>query len=90
MGQTLVSLISHNRDFDLLGGIDKERKVGGDAARYGFRTIETAETAADMLQECDVLLDFSAVAGLQNLPATVTHAASSLGARSGTRLPATR
>ena len=67
MGQTLVGLISHDRDFELVGGIDKDRKAGGDAARYGFRTIETAETAGEMIQAADVLLDFSAVAGLQNL-----------------------
>ena len=67
MGQTLVSLISNNREFELLGGIDKERKVGGEAARYGFRTLETAETASDLIQSADVLLDFSSVAGLQNL-----------------------
>lgn len=67
MGQTLVSLIAHARDIELVGGIDRERKTGGDAARYGFRTIETAETAAEMLQDADVVLDFSAVAGLQAL-----------------------
>jgi 4-hydroxy-tetrahydrodipicolinate reductase len=67
MGQTLVSLISHNHDFELVGGIDQERKVGGDAARYGFRTIETAESAAEIIHAADVLLDFSAVKGLQNL-----------------------
>ena len=66
MGQTLVTLISHDADFELIGGIDRERKVGGEAARYGFRTIETAETATDIIQAADVLLDFSAVAGLQS------------------------
>jgi 4-hydroxy-tetrahydrodipicolinate reductase len=67
MGQTLVSLISHAREFELVGGIDRDRKTGGDAARYGFRSIETADTAAEMLQQADVVLDFSAVAGLQAL-----------------------
>ena len=67
MGQTLVSLISHDRDFELVGGIDRERKVGGDAARWGFRTIETADTAADVLRDADVVLDFSAVSGLHSL-----------------------
>lgn len=67
MGQTLVSLISHDRNFNLLGGIEKERKVGGEAARYGFRTIETAEGAGEMLRDAEVLLDFSAVSGLQYL-----------------------
>ena len=67
MGQTLVSLISHTRDFELVGGIDRERKVGGEAARYGFRTIESAETCAEILIDADVVLDFSAVAGLHSL-----------------------
>ena len=67
MGQTLVSLITNDRQFELVGGIDRERKVGGDAARYGFRTIETAESAADILRAAEVVLDFSAVAGLHNL-----------------------
>ena len=67
MGQTLVGLIAHDRDFELIGGIDKDRKVGGDAARYGFRTIETAEAAGEMIAATDVVLDFSAVAGLQAL-----------------------
>lgn len=67
MGQTLVGLISHNRDVELIGGIGRERKTGTDAARYGFRVIETTESASDLLQAADVVLDFSAVAGLQDL-----------------------
>lgn len=67
MGQTLVGLMANQRDFNLLGGIDKERKAGGDAARYGFRTIETADTAGELVRQADVVLDFSAVAALQNL-----------------------
>ena len=67
MGQTLVGLLANSREFNILGGVDKDRKVGGDAARYGFRTIETADTAGEMLQSADVVLDFSAVSGLQGL-----------------------
>lgn len=67
MGQTLVGLINNARDFQLLGGIDRDRKVGGDAARYGFRVIETAESCSELLRDADVVLDFSAVAGLQSL-----------------------
>lgn len=70
MGQTLVGLISQSREFELLGGIDRERKTGGEAARYGFRVVDTAETAADMLRDADVVLDFSAAAGLHGL---LTH-----------------
>lgn len=78
MGQTLVTLLSNARDFELLGGIDRERKVGGDAARWGFRTIETAETCVDMLRDADIVLDFSAVAGLQSL---LGHRMSDLGGK---------
>lgn len=67
MGQTLVGLIAHSREFELVGGIDREYKTGGDAARYGFRTIETAESSAELVLAADVVLDFSAVAGLQAL-----------------------
>lgn len=67
MGQTLVGLISQSRDLELLGGLDRERKTGGEASRYGFRIIETAESARDMLRDADVILDFSAVAGLHSL-----------------------
>lgn len=72
MGQTLVGLIAHSREFELAGGIDRERKTGGEAARYGFRTIETAESAGEIVQAADVVLDFSAVAGLQLLLAQRT------------------
>ncbi|MGQ0561944.1 MAG: 4-hydroxy-tetrahydrodipicolinate reductase [Gemmatimonadota bacterium] len=79
MGQTLVSLIAQSRDFELAGGIDRERRVGGEAARYGFRTIETADSAAEMVQGAGVVLDFSAVAGLQAL---LTQRATDLGGKS--------
>jgi 4-hydroxy-tetrahydrodipicolinate reductase len=67
MGQTLVGLITDNPEFELLGGIDKDARSGADAQRYGFRTIESADTASDLVSACDVVLDFSAVSGLQNL-----------------------
>lgn len=67
MGQTLVGLIANTRPFELVGGIDRERKAGADAARYGFRTIETATTARELVQTADVVLDFSAPAGLEAL-----------------------
>jgi 4-hydroxy-tetrahydrodipicolinate reductase len=67
MGQTLVGLVAHAREFELVGGIDRERRTGGEAARYGFRTIETADRAAELVQQADVVLDFSSVEGLQSL-----------------------
>ena len=67
MGQTLVGLIAQSREFELIGGIDREYKSGGEASRYGFRTIETADAASELIQAADVVLDFSTVAGLQAL-----------------------
>lgn len=73
MGQTLVSLLANNPDFELVGGIDRERRTGGDAARYGFRTIETCDSAGDVVRSADVILDFSAVAGLYSLLTSGGH-----------------
>jgi len=63
MGQTLAGLIASNPDFELAGGIDRERMTG----EHGFERIETAETCGDLISNCDVIVDFSAVEGLQNL-----------------------
>lgn len=73
MGQTLVSLLTNNPDFELVGGIDRERRTGGEAARYGFRTIETSDSAGDVVRNADVILDFSAVAGLYSLLTSSAH-----------------
>jgi 4-hydroxy-tetrahydrodipicolinate reductase len=67
MGQALVRLIAEHRELDLLGGIDRERKAGADAEAFGFRTIETAESCAELLKQTAVVIDFSAAEGLQNL-----------------------
>ncbi len=63
MGQTLVGLIASHPDFEVAGGIDRERTTG----EHGFDRIETASTCADLITNCDVIIDFSAVEGLQNL-----------------------
>lgn len=67
MGQTLVRLARDNRDLEVIGGVDRERKAGADATAYGVPAIETAESCGDLIEQADVLVDFSAVAGLQNL-----------------------
>jgi 4-hydroxy-tetrahydrodipicolinate reductase len=67
MGQTLVRMIADDSDLALVGGIDRERFAGNDAARFGCRLIETADAAQELIREADVIIDFSAVAGLQNL-----------------------
>lgn len=67
MGQTLVRLIAEDPQFRLVGGIDQEGQRDADAARYGYAMIETAESAGPLLRSADVVLDFSAPAGLQAL-----------------------
>ena len=63
MGQTLAGLIAANPEFELAGGIDRDRATG----ERGFKRIETADTCAELIANCDVIIDFSAVEGLQNL-----------------------
>jgi 4-hydroxy-tetrahydrodipicolinate reductase len=67
MGQTLVTLISANAEFELMGGIDRVRRSTTEAGHHGYPTIETADAAADLVSTADVILDFSSVDGLQNL-----------------------
>jgi 4-hydroxy-tetrahydrodipicolinate reductase len=70
MGHALVGLIDGSTEFVLAGGIDRERLAAADALKFGFQSIETAETAAPMIERADVVLDFSAPEGLQSL---LTH-----------------
>ena len=67
MGQTLVRLLDEHKDLSLIGGIDRERKSGAAAQEIGFPVIETADTGAELIKAADVVLDFSAVAGLEHL-----------------------
>lgn len=70
MGHALVGLIGSSTDFVLAGGVDRERQSGAAAQKFGFDAIETAESAAAMIQRADVVLDFSAPEGLHSL---LTH-----------------
>jgi 4-hydroxy-tetrahydrodipicolinate reductase len=67
MGQTLVRLARENTHLEVIGGIDRERKAGSDAAEFGMPVIETADSCGDLIDGADVVLDFSAAAGLQSL-----------------------
>ena len=67
MGQTLVRLLEQHPDLELIGGIDRAPKSGAAAQELGFPVIETADTGADVIKAADVVLDFSAVAGLDHL-----------------------
>jgi 4-hydroxy-tetrahydrodipicolinate reductase len=67
MGQTLIRLLGQTRDFELLGGIDRERMTGADAQKLGYPVIETMDSCAELIGKTDVVVDFSAVPALQNL-----------------------
>jgi 4-hydroxy-tetrahydrodipicolinate reductase len=67
MGQTLIRLLAQTRDFQLLGGIDRERMTGADAQQLGYPVIETMDSSAELIGNADVVIDFSAVPALQNL-----------------------
>ena len=67
MGQTLVRLSADRRELEVIGGIDRERKSAADAQAFGLPVIETAESCASLVKQADVIIDFSAVEGLQNL-----------------------
>jgi 4-hydroxy-tetrahydrodipicolinate reductase len=67
MGHALVALIETAKDFTVAGGINRERRSAAGALKFGFEAIETAESAAGMIEHADVVLDFSAPEGLQSL-----------------------
>jgi 4-hydroxy-tetrahydrodipicolinate reductase len=70
MGHALAGLIESSKDFVVAGGIDRERSSAAAARKFGFEAIETAESAAPLIENSDVVLDFSAPEGLQTL---LTH-----------------
>ena len=67
MGQTLVRLIKDAPQFELVGGVDKTAIPAAEARDYGFARIEAAASAGPIIGAADVIIDFSAVAGLQAL-----------------------
>ena len=73
MGKTLVGLINESPDFVLAGGIDRERLSSGSALQHGYRVVETADAAADLVRKADVVIDFSAPEGLEHFLAARTQ-----------------
>jgi len=67
MGQTLVRLIRETPELQLAGGIDRENIDGEPARQLGFGRIETAASAAQLIRESDVVIDFSAPDGVAAL-----------------------
>jgi len=64
MGQTLVRLIRETPELQLAGGIDRENVEGKPARQLGFDRIETAASAAQLIRDADVVIDFSAPDGV--------------------------
>ena len=67
MGQALVALIGADSSLAVTGGIDQNEHNAADAAKYGFPAIVPVENADRVLADADVVIDFSAPAGLRTL-----------------------
>jgi 4-hydroxy-tetrahydrodipicolinate reductase len=55
MGQTVVRLAREAGDFEILGGIDREASTN----EHDLPRIDTIATAADLVRQADVVIDFS-------------------------------
>jgi 4-hydroxy-tetrahydrodipicolinate reductase len=63
MGQTLVRLAGERTDLRIVGGVDREA-VGGPAAEpYGSTRIATADGCGALVEQADVVIDFSSAEG---------------------------
>lgn len=67
MGQVLRQLIADEPDLQLVGGIDRESLDGEAAAQLGCARVYTAEQAAPLITESDVIIDFSSPVALRAL-----------------------
>jgi 4-hydroxy-tetrahydrodipicolinate reductase len=67
MGQTLVGLMRVDPDWQLVAGIDRVAMSAAEAEPLGFPAIETSAGASAAILRADVILDFSASAGLATL-----------------------
>jgi 4-hydroxy-tetrahydrodipicolinate reductase len=64
MGRTIARLAMADPGFRLVGGLDRQ---GADAVADGFNEITTIDQAGPLLEEADVIVDFSAPAFLREL-----------------------
>ncbi len=67
MGQALVALIQADGELEVAGGLDVEARTSAAAEQLGFPEIATIADAAHLLRAADVVIDFSAAAGLQSM-----------------------
>jgi len=74
MGRALAALAAASADFRLVGGIARSRRVPPDPAAQAYGRIEPPESARAILEEADVLLDFSAPEQLARLLAEQAEA----------------
>jgi 4-hydroxy-tetrahydrodipicolinate reductase len=74
MGQALVALIRADASLSISGGINQKEHSAAEAQKYGFPGIVPVENAARVLSAADVVIDFSAPAGLRTLLQTNAEA----------------
>lgn len=67
MGRTLAALAAADEALEVVGGIDRVNLPPGEAQALGYPRIRAMESAGDALRPADVVLDFSAPAGLSAL-----------------------
>lgn len=67
MGRTLAGLAAADGGFEVVGGIDRVNLPPGEAQALGFPRIRSMDSAGEVLRAADVVLDFSAPAGLSAL-----------------------
>ena len=67
MGQALVALIGADSDLTTTGGLDQHEHSAADAQKFGFPAIAPVEKAGALLENADIVIDFSAPAGLRTL-----------------------
>ncbi|HET9984024.1 MAG TPA: 4-hydroxy-tetrahydrodipicolinate reductase [Longimicrobiales bacterium] len=67
MGRTLAALAAADGGFEVVGGIDRVNLPPGEAQALGFPRVRSMDSAGEVLRAADVVLDFSAPAGLSAL-----------------------
>ena len=74
MGQALAALIGADSELTITGGLDQHEHSSADAQKIGFPAIASVEKATTILENADIVIDFSAPAGLRTLLQANTQA----------------
>lgn len=67
MGRALAEVVHEHPDLQIIGGIDRGAVPLDQAASIGYPRIVASSRGHEVISEADVVLDFSAVAGLNGL-----------------------